>query len=85
MVKYAYAERVIKKVKQLLKYDNRLREIVNNNPSINLNSQCYLESIVWNYYELQVLATSRGIYYVNRANRETITTYNGFDELLNIR
>lgn len=82
MQKYAYGERVVKKIKKVLGYDQRFKEIISHQPDIQLGSDFCIESVCWNYYELQIIATARGIFYSNRNQRQTIMTYKGFDALL---
>lgn len=82
MQKYAYGERVVNKVKKMVGHDQRFKDIVKQQPSVQLRADFCIESVCWNYYELQILATSWGIFYTNRGQRQTIITYNGFDALL---
>lgn len=85
MQKYAYGERVVKKVKSLVGHDQRFKDIVSHHPTIQLGDDFCIASVCWNYYELQILATPRGIVYSNRGHSQTIMTYNGFDALLGMR
>ena len=85
MVKYAYAERVVKKVRGLLKYDERVRQFIMNPPSISIGSDYTLESIVWNYYEYALIVTQKAVVYRGYNSESTILSYRGFDELLTYR
>lgn len=87
MAKYTYAERVTKKVRQVLRYDKRLSEIVNSStPEIQLDDQFELETVSWNYYGESVIATRTNVVHVlpNRSS-SLILYYNGFDGLLQVK
>ena len=85
MQKYAYGERVVKKVRSLLGHDQRFKDIIKPMPSVDLGSDFCLESLVWNYYELQIVVTRRNIVFSNRNQRSVIMSYNGFDALLGMK
>lgn len=82
MQKYAYGERVVKQIKMLLSHDQRFKDIVGQSPDIHLDDKFYIESVCWNYYDLQILATRRGIYFSQRGQRQLVMSYNGFDSIL---
>ena len=84
MQKYAYGERVVKKIKNMISHDQRFKDIVRSMPDIRIGEDFCIESVCWNYYDLQILATRRGIYYSNRGQRQVIMSYNGFDALLSM-
>lgn len=83
MTKYAYAERVVKKVRNLLKHDKRFTNIVAGMPTVNLDQMFYLDSLVWNYYDIQIMVTKTQIVYGERSRPQAvIMQFNGFDDLL---
>ena len=87
MTRYAYAERVVKKVRQILKYNPKVKDFINNHPSITLDDQYQLGTIVWNYYNYQLVVGSTSITFYNSFNRSdcnVIITYNSYDDLLKI-
>ena len=85
MTKYTYAERVVKKVRQLLRYNGITKDFIMNHPSIDLDENFCLESLVWTYYDIQVIVTSNHIVYSNRNHAVPMMEYNGFDDLLKIK
>ena len=85
MQRYAYAARVISKVRSLLRNDNRYVKIINNNPTVKLSPDLYLENLIWNYYDLQIIVTQTQIMYAERSQPQyVIVKYCGFDELLTL-
>lgn len=84
MTKYAYAERVVKKVGKLLRVNPEYKEIMSCSPTIELGVDFCLDCIYWNYYNLQILVASNGVYYSNGNNRQQLLAYNGFDSLLSM-
>lgn len=84
MVKYAYAERVVKKLKKLLSMDMRFADMLKSQPAIAVGSDFCLESVVWTYYDYSLICTARGVIFQNRNSQSTILTYAGFDAFLSM-
>lgn len=84
MTKYAYAERVTKKVRKLLKHDYRVKDFIQSNPLISINGNYCLESIVWRYYDTTLIVTERCVILKSWNTQTVILEYNSFDSLLSI-
>ena len=82
MTKYTYAERVVKKVRKLLGRNGLTKDFIMNHPSIDLDEDFCLESLVWTYYDIQIIVTSNHIIYRNRLQDVAMIEYNSFDDLL---
>lgn len=85
MTKYAYAERVTKKVAKLLKYNRPAMDCMCGVPQIQLDENFCLSSLYWSCYDDSLIVNSNGItlkrFYTQE---EKLITYNGFDELLKL-
>lgn len=85
MTKYAYAERVTKKVAKLLKYNKSAIDCMQGTPQIQLDENFCLSCLYWNYYDDSLTVNSNGItlkrFYTQE---EKLITYNSFDELLKL-
>lgn len=80
---------IIKKVRQMYRFDDRYKGILEMTPTINVvtNQKCnkvYLESIMWDWYD-RVCATSTEIIYMPEyGNHRTIIKYKDWDDLLSL-
>lgn len=83
MVKYSYAERVVKKIRKLLRYDQSLVDCLKAGPLVEVDGSTFeLFSVVWNYYNISVVADQNNIFVSDRGQRRNLVQYNGFDGLL---
>lgn len=82
MVKYAYAERVTKKVRKLLKLNKFATSIMRGVPDVDLDDDFCLSSLSWNYYGNSVYVGSTGILLEVQGQRQCLLQYSDFDALL---
>lgn len=83
MEKFEYAEKVVKKVKNMLKHDNRFSEFFNVEPIIEVDGKSFgLNRIAWNYYEYSLIVMRTKLMYCGRNGGTVIMTYRSFDDLL---
>lgn len=86
MAKYAYAERVVKKIRKVLRYDQRLTAVVNTKPQIHVGEDYELSQIRWDYCGFVVLANPTGILcQFGGGSMSTVMYYESYDKLLSIR
>ena len=83
MVKYSYAERVVNKVRKLMKYNAPYNEVISAQPHISLNLNYELESISWSYGGLSLLVLNNSIQIQEGYGPlRVIVSYDSFDGLL---
>lgn len=82
MTKYNYAKRVVEKVKKLLKYSPTTNDILTYSPTITLDENYKLDSVVWTYYETTIIVTSTEVTVCGRNDTTILFEYDGYDELL---
>lgn len=86
MAKYTYGERVVKKLRKVLCYDQRISQLIAGNPHISLDENFDLASVRWDYCGLVVIATAECVTLHERGgSTTTIMYYQGFDALLSMR
>ena len=80
-------KQIIKKVRQMYKYDPDLKNILKMDAVIKLDETCgeiMLSSISFNYYD-KLLVRSDGIYFIpEHGNGYHLLKYNNFNELLEL-
>ena len=85
MAKFAYAERVCKKVRKMLSRDNRFIDIVKGQPSVDLDENFNMRGLHWSYYDRDIYVTTSLVAYYERSRLNSVLmTYNGFEELLKL-
>ena len=83
-------QEIISKVRQMFKFDTRVREIVTEPVSIRMeekDNEIRIASIIFNYFgdsNLTVLPDCIKYYEKEKNDWETIITYTNFDELLSL-
>lgn len=86
MVKYEYASKVVQQVRWLLRSDKRLSVLLATNPMVKLDVDFCLDSVVWTYYDLQLIVTKTHVVYGERVSkRDVVLSYESFDELLKMK
>ncbi len=54
-------------------------------PMIQLDGCYFIQSLVWNYYNYQVIAAPSGVALPDGGQSRGLLSFNGFDELLAMR
>lgn len=83
-MKYAYAERVVKKIRKYLACNDTFKEMTKRQPVIYVGQDYCLESVRWQYYEMELSATRWGIFFTNHGKQMQVVGFRGFDDLLDM-
>ena len=76
---------VITKVREMYKFDNRLKEIIKQNANVELrerDGKLELSSISFNWYDSLVICNGKIVYKPEYGNNEVLYTYNKLEDLL---
>ena len=79
---------IIKKVRDMYRFDNRYGAILKANPSIELSvgkgNSLKIDSISWNYYDSIYVTSKQITMHPEHGSPTTLIKYNGWDGLLNL-
>lgn len=86
MAKYAYAERVVNKLRRLLRHDKRVVDLLGTMPTVFLDSGFNLSHLMWACGCQRIVVNCQGVLYdTTDGVHENMLQFNGFDGLLSMR
>jgi len=85
MKRHKYIESITSKVRDLLKYDDRVISFINKAPQVKSDKYMGLQSLVWRYNDIELIVTNAAIQLIAYGRLiDNILVYNGFEELLQL-
>lgn len=82
MERYEYANRVIDKVKNSLRFDSKIRGLMRGSPNVVLDRTLCLSEVVWHNDDKCLYVKSNGVVYTENGKSVPLLHYRDYDELL---